>query len=97
MTGEPALTQAALGRLLAELPNWATDGAALVRVDEATSFSAAVAWIVAVAQVAEAMDHHPDIDLRYRKVTWRLSTHSVGAITALDIQLARRINDIVNV
>jgi len=97
MTGEPALTQAALRRLLADLPNWATDGATLVRVDEAASFSAAVAWIVAVAQVAEAMDHHPDIDLRYRKVTWRLSTHSVGAITALDIQLARRINDIVNV
>jgi len=97
MTGEPALTGASLARFLAEHPRWTSDGATLVRVDEAGSFSAAVAWIVAVAQVAEAMDHHPDIDLRYRRVTWRLRTHSVGAITALDIQLARRIDDIVNV
>ena len=46
----------------------------------------------AVAADAEAMDHHPDIDIRWRKVTFALSTHSEGGLTQLDIELATQID-----
>ena len=96
MTGEPALSDQAIAKLRGELPHWRLDGQTLVRTEEASSFPAAIAWVVATAQAAEAMNHHPDIDVRYREVTWRLSTHSVGAITLLDVELARRIDAVLN-
>jgi 4a-hydroxytetrahydrobiopterin dehydratase len=55
------------------------------------SFLAAVELVNRVAATAEQMNHHPDIDLRWRMVTFGLSTHSVGGITELDVELARRI------
>ncbi|MFM8894150.1 MAG: 4a-hydroxytetrahydrobiopterin dehydratase [Actinomycetales bacterium] len=87
MTSEPSLS---------DLPKWTIDGHALVRSDSAPTFPAAIGWVVAVAQVAETMHHHPDIDIRYRQVTWRLTTHSTGAITELDVDLAHQIDRIVN-
>ncbi|MFM8352133.1 MAG: 4a-hydroxytetrahydrobiopterin dehydratase [Actinomycetales bacterium] len=87
MTSEPALS---------DPPTWTRVGQALVRTDTAPTFPAAIGWVVAVAQVAEAMNHHPDIDVRYRQVTWRLTTHSTGAITELDVDLAHQIDRIVN-
>lgn len=80
---------------LLTLPCWTVDGVCLVRVVEGDAFSQAIDWVVAVAAEAEAMGHHPDIDIRYRQVTWRLTTHAVGAITELDISLARAIDGIV--
>jgi 4a-hydroxytetrahydrobiopterin dehydratase len=96
MSGEPALTDQALATVLGELPHWRRDGHTMVRTETASTFPAAIAWVVATAQIAEAMNHHPDIDIRYRQVTWRLSTHSVGAITELDVALARRIDAVVD-
>lgn len=80
---------------LLTIPHWTATGVCLVRVVEGDAFSQVVEWVVAVAAVAEDMDHHPDIDIRYRQVTWRLTTHAVGAITELDISLARAIDGIV--
>jgi 4a-hydroxytetrahydrobiopterin dehydratase len=80
---------------LARLPGWEVDGISLLRTDRGDTFAAVIGWVVAVAQAADAMDHHPDIDIRYREVTWRLSTHSAGAITELDLVLAERITEIV--
>jgi 4a-hydroxytetrahydrobiopterin dehydratase len=48
-----------------------------------------------VAEHAESKDHHPDIDIRWRTVTFALVTHSAGGITKNDIDMARDINGIV--
>lgn len=48
--------------------------------------------VVAVAEAAEAMNHHPDIDIRWRTLTFTLATHSAGGVTDLDLQLAARID-----
>ena len=58
---------------------------------ELKSFGAVMRLVNAVAVAAEEMDHHPDIDIRYRSVTFTLLTHSANAVTDLDVQLAQRI------
>ena len=58
---------------------------------QAPSFAAALELVQRVGATAEEFDHHPDIDLRWRTVTFGLSTHSVGGVSPLDIDLARRI------
>lgn len=55
------------------------------------SFMGAVAFVNRVADLAEAMDHHPDVDLRYDRVRVGLSTHSAGGITGMDTALAEGI------
>lgn len=89
--GEPELA------MLAErLPRWQVEGDRLVREVEAPTFPAAIEWVVMIAQAAEAMDHHPDIDIRWRRLHLELSTHSAGGrITDLDVALATRIDGIV--
>jgi 4a-hydroxytetrahydrobiopterin dehydratase len=57
-------------------------------------FAAGLSLVNAIGAAAEAMDHHPDIDLRYTQVNVRLSSHDVGGITGRDIRLARRISSI---
>jgi len=74
------------------LPDWSGDGDGLRRTVELPSFRDAVAAIVAIADVAEEMDHHPDIDLRWRTLHLALVTHSAGGVTDNDLQLARRID-----
>lgn len=60
---------------------------------QAPSFASAVRLVDLVAASADEIDHHPDVDLRWRTVTFTLSTHSAGGITARDVDLARRIVD----
>jgi 4a-hydroxytetrahydrobiopterin dehydratase len=81
-----------LSAALADLPSWSGDGEAIHRAAELPSFRAAVDAIVRIADVAEEMDHHPDVDLRWRTLHVTLSTHSAGGVTELDIELARRID-----
>ena len=89
------LTNQAVASALDRLPGWTVDGRTLVKVDRAESFAAAVDWVIEIASIAEEMDHHPDIQIRYREVTWRLSTHDVDALTELDITLAHAIDGVV--
>ncbi|TWF76408.1 4a-hydroxytetrahydrobiopterin dehydratase [Pseudonocardia hierapolitana] len=77
---------------LGGLTGWERDGAALVRIAELPSFPAAIAVVDRVAATAEERDHHPDIDIRWRTLTFRCSTHSVGGITELDVALAESIS-----
>ena len=77
---------------LLALPEWRREGASLLRTVKAKDFPAAIRIVVAVAEQAEAMDHHPDIDIRWRTLHFTLSTHSEGGITALDLRLAALIN-----
>lgn len=83
------LPQADLDAFLARHPAWRVDAGALVRTYEATSFLDGIAFVDRVARLAEAADHHPDIDIRWRKVTLRFITHDAGnRISALDTRLA---------
>jgi 4a-hydroxytetrahydrobiopterin dehydratase len=78
---------------LARLPAWRHEGATLVRTVEVAGFTAAIALVNAVAQAAEAANHHPDILLHdYKRVTFTLSTHAAKAVTQRDIDLATEID-----
>ena len=81
-----------IARQLADLPGWQQQDDSLVVELEAPDFPGAVAIVSAVAEDAEQMNHHPDIDIRYRRVRFTLSTHSQGGITQLDVELAHRIS-----
>jgi 4a-hydroxytetrahydrobiopterin dehydratase len=80
---------------LAGLTDWRRDGNAIVRTAKLPSFPAAIEAVRAVAEIAEARNHHPDIDIRWRSVTFRCSTHSQGGITGLDIELAGEIDRVL--
>ncbi|GIH23924.1 putative pterin-4-alpha-carbinolamine dehydratase [Acrocarpospora phusangensis] len=86
------LSEAEITAALAELPEWAREGDAVVRTVAHPDFGAALGWVVRVGLIAEKVDHHPDIDVRYNQVTLRLWTHTTGSITAADIDLAKRID-----
>lgn len=89
MTRPTALPEADVAAFLAAHPGWRVENGMLVRTYEALSFLEGMRFVQQVAQLAEAADHHPDIDIRWRKVTLRFVTHDAGnAITALDVRLA---------
>lgn len=77
---------------LAGLDGWARAGDAIERTYSFDGFAAAMTFVNRVADLAEAADHHPDIDIRYDKVRLSLSTHSKGGITDKDMDLAGRID-----
>jgi 4a-hydroxytetrahydrobiopterin dehydratase len=76
-------------------PGWAGDPSAIARTVALPSFPAAIRVVDQVAEVAEELDHHPDIDIRWRKLTFRCATHSAGGVTQWDLDLAGRIDEIV--
>jgi 4a-hydroxytetrahydrobiopterin dehydratase len=83
--------QALLG--LAE--SWSGDPSGLTRTVQLESFPVAIEVVDRVAEAAESLDHHPDIDIRWRTLTFACATHSAGGVTQRDLELARRIDDIV--
>ena len=70
--------------------DWSEQDNALVREFELPSFPAAIEFVDRLGELAESEDHHPDIDIRYRRVTVRWSTHSAGGITDKDREMAER-------
>jgi 4a-hydroxytetrahydrobiopterin dehydratase len=72
------------------MDGWEEKDDALVCQFEFASFPKAIEFVDRLAAAAEAADHHPDIDIRYRKVTVRWTTHSEGGITARDREMAER-------
>jgi len=75
--------------------DWQEQGDALVREFELPSFPAAIDFVVRLGELAESEDHHPDIDIRYRRVTVRWTTHSEGGITEKDREMAERTSALV--
>jgi 4a-hydroxytetrahydrobiopterin dehydratase len=71
---------------------WMRDGSSLVARVDLPSFRDAIAFVEAVAGIAESMDHHPDIDIRWRTVILRVTTHDRGGITSMDLEFARRVD-----
>ena len=85
---EPGDVDAALAGGL----DWTRQGAELIKVRTGRDFADSLTYAVAVGTLAEAMNHHPDIEIRWNVVTLRLSTHSAGGITRADLALARQID-----
>ena len=75
-----------------DLTRWEVQEKTLVRSVENPTFLDGIRLVATVAQLAESMNHHPDIDIRWTTVTFRLSTHSAGGLTAYDLELARAID-----
>jgi 4a-hydroxytetrahydrobiopterin dehydratase len=72
------------------MDEWNEQAGALVREFEFESFPKAIAFVDRLAEAAESENHHPDMDIRYRKVTVRWTTHSEGGITERDRAMAER-------
>jgi 4a-hydroxytetrahydrobiopterin dehydratase len=85
------LSDLEIQRALGGLPGWARRGDALVKTYTFDRFANGIAFVDRIAVEADAMNHHPDIDIRYTKVTISLSTHDAGGITQSDLVLAERI------
>jgi len=77
---------------LAALPDWSLNGDAIQRTFKFPDFVAAVSFVNRVAELAEQQQHHPDILIRYNKVSLTLSTHDAGGLTDKDFTLAAAAN-----
>ncbi len=84
-----------VARQLVGLIGWSGDVEAIVRRYAFPEFLTLVRGVDEIAVVAEDMNHHPDLDIRWRTLHVRLSTHDAGGVTQLDIELAHRIHEIV--
>jgi 4a-hydroxytetrahydrobiopterin dehydratase len=87
----PKLSVDQLTRALEQLPEWKNSSDTIWRIYQFPDFVKAVAFVNRVADIAEAANHHPDIDIRYNKVTIGLSTHDEGGITEKDSDEAGKI------
>lgn len=85
------LPEAEVDAALAARPGWERAGDAIVKTFELPSFADAIAFVVRIAFLAEAADHHPDLDVRWRRVRVLLTTHDAGGVTRLDLDLAQQI------
>jgi 4a-hydroxytetrahydrobiopterin dehydratase len=73
-------------------PGWTYDGTAFVRVFDRKDFAGSIAFVNAVAAVANRLDHHPDIALSWNEVTIRTWSHDANAVTERDVRLAEAID-----
>lgn len=86
------LTETEIDEHLNSLPEWKIEAGELDRTFAFPDFLAAMRFVNAVAEQAEAAQHHPDIDIRYNKVRLRLATHDAGGLTAKDFELAENVS-----
>ena len=81
--------------LLKSLPGWEIEGGQLKRVFKFESYPAGVDFAVKCGEIAETMNHHPDLLIQWRKVTVTISTHSCGGLTGLDFDFARQADALI--
>lgn len=89
------LDEAAIAAGLDGLSGWVRRGEEIVKTYKLPGFPAAIAFVTQVAFLAEAADHHPDIDIRYNKVTLALTTHDSGGLTEKDFALAAAADEVM--
>ena len=77
---------------LGSLPQWTRDGEVIERVTVFPTFTDAIRAVDEIALIAEELNHHPDIDIRWRTVRLAMTTHDVDGLSTLDIEAARRID-----
>jgi 4a-hydroxytetrahydrobiopterin dehydratase len=90
----PPLADAEIAAALEALDGWAREGDEIIKTFECATFADAISFVVRVGFLAEAADHHPDIDIRWRKVRIALTTHSANGLTNRDLDLAGEIESI---
>ncbi len=88
------LSKEEIGRELGSLIDWQLDGDSIVKVFKFPDFVRAMGFVQSTALLAEKQDHHPDIDVRWNKVTLRFTTHSEGGLTKKDFKLAKDIDSL---
>ena len=86
------LTDEVITQRLTALPGWTRDGDAIRRTFSFKGFPDAVAFVDSLVAPAEALNHHPDVDIRYNRVIVTLSTHDSGGLTDHDLTLAAQIS-----
>ncbi len=77
---------------LSALADWERDGEAIRRQFELDDFKGSVDFVNRLTPEAEAMNHHPDLEISWNKVTVTISTHSEGGLTENDFELARKVD-----
>lgn len=85
-----------LAAALKKCPEWECEKKHITRTIEFEEFMEGIDFVNDVGEIAEEAQHHPDISIKHTKVTLKLTTHDVGGITDLDIQLAQRIDNLVD-
>ena len=88
------LTDDEIATALEGLPGWSRHGDAITKRFTFPTFAEGIAFVTRLAPLADALDHHPDIDIRYTRVTCTLSTHDRGGVTELDVRLASQIEGV---
>jgi 4a-hydroxytetrahydrobiopterin dehydratase len=88
------LTEPQIAAELASVPAWTREGSSITTITERADFRDALLYLGAVAYLAEAANHHPDVAVNWNKVTLTLSTHSAGGLTTADFNLARQISSL---
>lgn len=94
MSRPVSLTAPEIAEHLAACPGWEQEGDAIVRTFACPDFPAAIAFVVRIGFAAEDLDHHPDLDIRWRTVRAVCTTHDAGGLTELDFALAGAIDDV---
>lgn len=85
------LSDLEIRRALGGLPGWTRKGDALNKTFSFARFADGIRFVGQIAELADSMNHHPDIDIRYTQVTFSLATHDAGGITQRDLDLAKGI------
>jgi 4a-hydroxytetrahydrobiopterin dehydratase len=93
MVGMAALSDAEIGAALERLSGWTREGDEIVKTYDRPSFPAAIAFVVRIGFLAEKANHHPDLDIRWRRVRVALTTHDAGGLTRNDFDLAAAIDE----
>ncbi|WP_113701441.1 4a-hydroxytetrahydrobiopterin dehydratase [Nonomuraea lactucae] len=83
-----------IDKRLGELPGWRREGDEIRRTVAAPDFPTAIRIVDEIAVRSEELNHHPDIDIRWRKLRIALMTHDKGGLTEMDFRLAAAIDDI---
>ena len=86
----PALTTKQIKLHLEAVPNWSKRAQTILRTFEFDGFLESIAFVNRIAKKAQKMNHHPDIEIKFNKVTLKLTTHDEGGITEKDFALARQ-------
>ncbi len=89
-----SLSDIEIQRSLGTLPGWTRKGSTITRTYQFATFPDGIDFLRKVADIAESQEHHPDVDVRYTKLTFNLSTHDAGGITEKDFVLARAVEQL---
>ena len=90
----PALTAKEISLHLSAVPNWSRRAKTILRTFKFEGFLKSIAFVNRIARKAQRVNHHPDIDIRFNKVTLKLTTHDEGGITNKDFSLARQCDEV---